>query len=115
MNKPTEILDFSSWSWYAGRRCLSSSRKQLSSSAVPGYHRTCPSLVLVLATCPTSEYHAVGSVAFMFCSLDVCVTQAGLRLTNLELAVHVGIKSVVPSSQPEQNNLLWSVQFVEVV
>ena len=37
------------------------------------------------------------------------------RLTNLELAVHVGTKSVVPSSQPEQNDLLWSVQFVKAV
>ena len=43
----------------------------------------------------------------MFCSHDVCV--AHLRLTNFELAVHVGFKSVVPSSQPKQNNLLWSV------
>ena len=33
-----------------------------------------------------------------------------LRLTNLVFAVHVGIKSVVPGSQPQQNNLLWSVQ-----
>ena len=38
-----------------------------------------------------------------------------LRLNNHELAVHVGIKSVVPSSPPDQNDLLWSVQFVEVV
>ena len=37
-----------------------------------------------------------------------------LRLANLKL-VHVGVKSVVSSSQPEQNNLLWSVQFVEAV
>ena len=29
-----------------------------------------------------------------------------------ELAVHVGIKSVVPSSQPEHNDLLCSVQCV---
>ena len=34
---------------------------------------------------------------------------AHLRLTKLELAVHVGIKSVVPSSEPEQNDLLCSV------
>ena len=34
---------------------------------------------------------------------------------NLELVVHVGVKSVVSSSQPEQNNLLWPVQFVEAV
>ena len=33
------------------------------------------------------------------------------KLANLELVVHVGIKFVVPSSQPEQNDLLWSVQF----
>ena len=51
----------------------------------------------------------------MFCSHDVCVAWAHLRLANLELAVHVGIKCVVSSSQPEQNNLLWSVQFVEAV
>ena len=48
----------------------------------------------------------------MFCSHDVYVACAHL---NLELAVHVGIKSVVPSSHPEQNNLLWSVQSVEAV
>ena len=29
--------------------------------------------------------------------------------TNLDFNVHVGSKSVVSSSQPEQNNLLWSV------
>ena len=51
----------------------------------------------------------------MFCSHDVCVAWAHLRLTNFGLAVHVGIKSVLPSSQPEQNDLLWSVQFVEAV
>ena len=50
----------------------------------------------------------------MFCS-HVCVAQAHLRLAYLELAVYVGIKSVVPSSHPEQNDLLWSVQFVEAV
>ena len=44
----------------------------------------------------------------MFCCRDVCFAWAYLRLTNLELAVHVSIKSVVPGSQPEQNNLLWS-------
>ena len=36
-----------------------------------------------------------------------------LRLANLERIVHVDIKSVMSSSQPEQNNLLWPVQFVE--
>ena len=51
----------------------------------------------------------------MFCSHDVCIAWAHLRLANLELVVHVGIKSVVSSSQPEQNNLLWPVQFVEAV
>ena len=51
----------------------------------------------------------------MFCSHDVCVAWAHLRLSNLELVVHVGIKSVVPSSQPEQNNLLCPVQFVEAI
>ena len=40
---------------------------------------------------------------------------AHLRFTYLELAVHVGSKSIVPNSQPEQNNLLWSVQFLEAV
>ena len=50
----------------------------------------------------------------MFCS-HVCFAWAHLRLDNLELVVHVGIKSVVPSSQPEENNLLWPVQFVEAV
>ena len=34
----------------------------------------------------------------MFCSYDVCVAWAHLRLANRDLAVHVGIKSVVPSS-----------------
>ena len=51
----------------------------------------------------------------MFCSHDVFVAWAHLRLTSLELAVHVGIKYVVPSSQPDQNDLLWSVLFVEAV
>ena len=51
----------------------------------------------------------------MFCSHDVCVTWAHLRLANLELVVHVGVKSAVSSSQPEQNNLLCPVQFVEAV
>ena len=53
----------------------------------------------------------------MFGSHDVSIAQAllTLRLTNPELAVHMGIKSVVPSSHPEQNNLLWSVQSVETV
>ena len=51
----------------------------------------------------------------MFYSHDVCVAWAHLRLTNLQLAVLVGVKSVVSSSQPEQNDLLWSVQFVEAV
>ena len=46
------------------------------------------------------------------CSHDVCVAWAHLRLANLELAVHVGVKSVMSSSQPEQNDLFWSVQFV---
>ena len=49
----------------------------------------------------------------MFCAHGVCVAWTHLRLTNLELAVHVGIESVVPISQPERNSLLWSVQFVE--
>ena len=51
----------------------------------------------------------------MFCSLDVCIAQARLRLANLELAIYRGIKCVVPSSHPEQNDLLWSVQPVEAV
>ena len=67
----------------------------------------------------------------MFCSHDVCVAWAHLRLTNLGLVVHVGVKSAVPSSQlkdysyrddilkvlheihPEQNNLFWSVSTVK--
>ena len=40
----------------------------------------------------------------MFCSHDVCVAWAHLRLANLELVVHVGVKSVVSSSQSEQYN-----------
>ena len=51
----------------------------------------------------------------MFCSHDVCVARPHLRLANLELVVHVGVKSVVSSSQSEQNDLLWSVQFVKAV
>ena len=51
----------------------------------------------------------------MFYSHDACIAWSHLRLTNLELAVHEGIKSVVPSSQPEQDHLLWSVQFVDAV
>ena len=49
------------------------------------------------------------------CNHDVFVAWAHLRLTHLELAMHVDIKYVVPSSQPEQNNLLWSVQVVKAV
>ena len=37
--------------------------KQLSSWAPAGCHRACPSVVLVLATCPASEHHVVGSAA----------------------------------------------------
>ena len=51
----------------------------------------------------------------MFCSHDVCVAWEHLGLTNLELLVHLCINSVVPSSQPEQDNLLWPVQLVEVL
>ena len=51
----------------------------------------------------------------MFCSHDVSIAWAHLRLTNLEIAVLVGIKSIVPTSQPEQNDLLWSVRFMEAV
>ena len=53
----------SSWSSYARRRCLSLSPELLSSSAPPGCHRACPSVVSVLATCPASEHHAVGRAA----------------------------------------------------
>ena len=53
----------SSSSSYARRRCLLPSRKRLSSSAPPGYHRAAPSVVSVLATCPASEHHVVGSAA----------------------------------------------------
>ena len=63
---------------------------------------------VVLATCPASEHHGVGVG-----SAAVDVLQSCLRCMGL--AAHVGIKSVVPSSQPEQNNPLWSVQFVEAV
>ena len=38
----------------------------------------------------------------MFCSHDVYVTCARLRLIYPEPAVHVGIESAVASSQPEQ-------------
>ena len=51
----------------------------------------------------------------MFCSHDICVAWAHLRLANLELVVHVGFKSVVSSFEPEQNNMLWPVQFVQAV
>ena len=51
----------------------------------------------------------------MFCSCNVWVAWAHLRLANFELVVHVGIKSVVSRSQPERNSLLWHVQFVEAV
>ena len=39
-----------------------------------------------------------------------------ISLANLEFVVHVGVKSIVSTSQPEQNkfnNLLCTVQFVE--
>ena len=51
----------------------------------------------------------------MFCSHDVCVVWAHLKLANLKLVAQVGVKSVVSSSQPEQTNLLCPVQFVEAV
>ena len=44
-----------------------------------------------------------------------CVAWAHLRLTNVDLAVHVSIKSVAPSAQLEQIDLLWSVQSVEAI
>ena len=58
--------------------------------------------------------HAVWSAAADL-QQDICVAWADLRLARFELDVHVGVKSVVPSSQPEQNYLLWSVQFVQAV
>ena len=48
---------------YVRQRCLSPSWKWLSSSAPPGCHKACPSVVLVQATCPTSEHHIHGSAA----------------------------------------------------
>ena len=35
--------------------------------------------------------------------------------TTLNFVVYVDIKSVVPSSQSERNDLFWPVQFVEAV
>ena len=55
----------SSSSLYARRRCLLPTRKRLSSSAPPGCHRACPSVVSVLATCPAS-------CSWQCCSHDVC-------------------------------------------
>ena len=55
----SELL--SSSSSYARRRCLSPSRKRLSSSAPPCCHKVCPSVASVLATCPASEHHVAGS------------------------------------------------------
>ena len=49
----------------------------------------------------------------IFCS-HVCIAWAHLRLADLEFVVHVCVKSIVSSSQPEQNNLLCPDQFVEV-
>ena len=57
----SELL--SSSSSYARRRCLSPSRKRLSSSAPPCCHKVCPSVASVLATCPASEQHVAGSAA----------------------------------------------------
>ena len=54
---------YSSYSSHTRLGCLSPSRKQLSSSDPQGCHRACPSVVSVLATCPTSEHHVVGSDA----------------------------------------------------
>ena len=51
----------------------------------------------------------------VFCCYKVCIAWTHLRHTSFELAVHVGMKSVAPSSQPEQDDLLWSVQFVKAV
>ena len=72
-------------------------------------------MVSVLATCPATKRHAVGSAVVDVCRHDVSIAWVHLRLTNLELAVHVGITSVVPGSQPDQHDLLLSVQFVEAV
>ena len=95
--------------------------KQLSCSAPPGCHPACPSLMLISSgMVAASEHHVVGSRAscgwqhYSRCSSgDVCVAWAHLRLTSFGLAVHLCNKSVMPSSQPEQNDLLCSVLFVK--
>ena len=43
----------------------------------------------------------------------MCALHGHISLANLEFVVHVGVKSIVSTSQPEQNNLLCPVQFVE--
>ena len=55
------IWNYSSSSLYARWKCLLPSWKQLSFLTPPGCHRACPSVVLVLATCLTSEYHVIGN------------------------------------------------------
>ena len=57
----SNLVSSSSPSSYARRRCSLPSRKWLSSSAPPGWHRPCPSVVLDLATYPASEHHVIDS------------------------------------------------------
>ena len=49
------------------------SQKQLSSSAPPGCHRACLSVVLVLAICPASEHHVIGSAVVDFLAVMMSV------------------------------------------
>ena len=53
---------------YAWWRCLLPSQKWLLSSAPPGCHKAWPSVVLVLATCPASEHHAINWQCCSRCS-----------------------------------------------
>ena len=91
---------------YPWRRCLLHTVEQLFSSAPPGCHRACSSVVSALAVCPASKHHVVGSTAAGF--------MQERPLCFFGLAVHVGIESAVPSFQPEQNDQGCSVQFIRL-
>ena len=86
-----ELCSSSSSSSYARWRCLLPSRRWLSSRAPTGFHRACPSVVWVQATCPTSKHHVVDSAAVdvyhccdFFCHhLTSCSGQCFSRCSSL--------------------------------
>ena len=61
-------------------------------------------------------HHAVGGVGGSVCwTLAQCVARTHVCLANVHLLEHVGVHSVVACSEPEQNDLVRSVQLVVAV